>query len=126
MKYKKISEIVPEINDFVKTYAIAITETKKSSFTAQFTFPIHQKNIDLFIEISSETLLPINLSFNLDAILIEHLKKEYIEKYLTESVDINKASFELNVKLSYGNYTITELSDAEKEEYTYLKKINLQ
>ncbi len=122
MKYKRLSEIIPELDSFILEYATAITQTKTSSFTVQFSFPVKQNNIDVFIELSSKTLLPISCSLHLDAILLEQLKEKYIEKYMTDLIEIDKASFKIKLDLTYGNYSITELNESEKEEYSEINK----
>ncbi len=125
MKYYNPIDLIPDIENLIETYQISIIKTTKNTFTLQFHIPTQDlignlslgERIDFDVEISCDTLLPVQIEMTADEVISKLLKDQYIESYLTDNVQIQNPKFSILIQLEYGNYSIKELDDAEKETY---------
>lgn len=126
IRHQKLTYFLGDIEMFVNAYQLSIVHTTKDSFTLRLSIPASQfdsQNVltgvcNIEIEISCQSFLPISFSISGDDLIEELLKTKYIEKYLTEQVSISKASLEWTGHITYGNETLSLLSEAEKEKYS--------
>lgn len=134
MKYYRLSDLYPEYMEWVDMYHITISKTSKDSFTLRLLIPASlifntldsTLNLDIEVGISCKTLLPIEFQFQADEILSLLLEDEYIEKYLSSTIEVNKAKLKVFAKIKYDTYKIEEMAEEEKENYKeyFIKNID--
>lgn len=125
MKYYKPLDFIPDISSLIDEYHITICKTTSDSFTLRLQLPanlIFEKldtdlTMDIDIEMSCANLLPIRLEFQADDIISLVLENDYVEKYLSSTVKVEKAKLKVNLKLEYDYFEIKELTEAEKTTY---------
>lgn len=125
LKYYKLTEIIPNMEEFVDLYHITIVDTTKDTFTIRLNlssdilFPnIENKDtISLDVKISCLELLPIECTFSLDQLISNILHTEYVNKYLSDKVIVEQAKGKISLKMEYGYFNIQELTEEEKQEY---------
>lgn len=125
-KYYKISAIIPNIDQFVEDYKLAIVKTTKDTFTLSVHLPSSliaedldfSEDLVLNVEISCKRVLPTSITFEADELIKALLEEEYVEKYLAAEVDVKTAKLSFSIELEYGDYTIPTISEEEKALYT--------
>lgn len=126
LKYYTIINMIEDTDSWIEAYQITVVKTNKNSFTIRLhisskdIYPEVQIDtpIDVDVEISCETILPIRLTMTADTALQEILKNQYVKDYLTDNVQIQDSKFSVDIKLKYGYYTIQEVPTEEKELYS--------
>ncbi|MDE5545945.1 MAG: hypothetical protein K2I88_00620 [Anaeroplasmataceae bacterium] len=125
MKYYNPLDILPEYNELIDTYHITICKTTRDSFTLRLNVPANLifKEVDtdltiaIDVEISCANLLPNHIEFQADKIISIILENEYVEKYLSSTVEVEKAKLKVVAKFKYDHYTVSELDENEKAVY---------
>ncbi|MDE6661382.1 MAG: hypothetical protein K2J93_06135 [Anaeroplasmataceae bacterium] len=125
MKYYNPLDFIPEYNEVIDSYNITISKTTKDSFTLRLQVPANQifKELDtdlkltIEMEISCVNLLPIRLEFEANDIISMILENEYVEKYLSSTVKVEKAKLKVDLKLKYDYFEVKELTEEEKINY---------
>ncbi len=125
LKYYSLSSVLPNINEMIDCFKIIIVDTTKDSFTLRLTIPTEKiweeldlkENIEMDVKISCKHLLPTEITCSADQLITGLLENEYVEKYLSSEVTVEKSKFSATLALEYGYYTIQELTKEQKEEY---------
>ncbi len=119
LQYYPISNMIEDVDEFVREYQACITSTTKDTITFGFYIPTEELESKLYCEmrISCQSLLPVYLEVVADDIIKEILQKKYIEEYLSEDVIVQKAFFSIGMYILFDKYQITPLSQEEKEKY---------
>lgn len=119
LQYYPISNIIEDVDAFVKEYQARIAATTKDTITFGFYLPTEELESKLYLEvrISCHSLLPVHLEVVANNIIKEILKEKYIEEYLSEHVIVKEATFSFGMDIEFGKYQIMSLSNEEKEKY---------
>ncbi|MCI9182519.1 MAG: hypothetical protein HFG91_00340 [Acholeplasmatales bacterium] len=129
LKYYKLSEFIPNMNNLVDLYEVTIVDTTKDTFTLRLNisndliFPDENITMKLPVEviISCNSLLPIGINLLLDEFISKALQNEYIDKYLSNKVVVNQAKGSVSIEMNYGYFTIEGLTEKDKQEYKEYK-----
>lgn len=125
MKYYNPLNLLPNYAEWIDMYHITIPKTTKDTFILRLQVPANlifkeldtDLTITIDVEISCANLLPIYLEFQADDIISLILENEYVEKYLSSIVEVEKAKLKVSAELHYDYYTIEELDESEKVHY---------
>ncbi len=125
LKYYKITDFLNKDIDYITKYNIIITNTTTDSFTICTNIPSNlgfdEFNINgttpIYITISCDNLLPVNISFKTKELVTKWLENKYVEQYLSSNVEVKDANLDINLEIKYGYIEVKELKEEEKNLY---------